>query len=110
METPKPKILTLRNWLVITVVSYIFYSILWICIDGWDDEMNLMFYAFDLSQSVVFSTTSLLICSLIFKALPSKASFTWIVIYACSLFVANIIMAFGMHILLNKSYVGPIAN
>lgn len=94
-----------QNGLLLSTVSYILYLIIWLVLD--DDtanqlpEMAIVDYIVDFLLCMLFTYTSLGFCYLIFKVLPFKASYVWVIVYASCLLMLNNFVAFGMISLFN---------
>lgn len=90
------KIFNWRNGLMLSVVSYTLYLILWFVLDDDVEALSFIEIILDFIMCLFFTFTSLMFSSLIFRLLPFKTTFSWVIIYACCLFAINNIIAYGM--------------
>lgn len=99
MERNRIKIFSLRNGLLLAIISYALYTLLWLLIDS-----KVFVYNNSVSEEAVeflictlFSFLSLATSHLIFKILRFHTGFKWSLIYGCSLFLLNNLIAIAMN-------------
>lgn len=96
MTKENMKIFNWRNSLMLSVVSYTLYLILWFVLDDEIEALSSIEIIMDFIMCLLFTFTSLVFSSLIFKILPFRTTFSWVIIYACCLFAINNMIAYGM--------------
>lgn len=100
MTKEKMKIMNWKNGLLLSAVSYLLYLILWfILYDETVDQLPEMVaadYIIDFLLCMLFTYTSLGFCFLVFRLLPFKTSYVWVIVYASCLLTLNNIVTFGM--------------
>lgn len=105
MTKEKIKIMNWRNGLLLSAVSYVLYLIIWLILDdetaGQLPEMAAIDYIVDFLLCMLFTYVSLGFSCLVFKILPFRASYVWVIVYASCLLTLNNIIAFGMTSLFN---------
>lgn len=99
MERNRIKIFRLRNWLLLTIISYALYSLLWLLIDR-----NVFVYTGSVSEVIIdflicafFSFLSLGISHFIFSILRFHTGFKWSLIYGSVLLLVNNLIAILMN-------------
>ncbi|MDC2608498.1 sensor histidine kinase [Bacteroides ovatus] len=105
MTQEKMKIMNWKNGLLLSTVSYMLYLILWFILDdetaGQLPEMAIADYIIDYLLCMLFTYISLGFSFLVFRILPFRTSYVWVIVYASCLFTLNNIVAFGMISLFN---------
>ena len=105
MTQEKMKIMNWKNGLLLSTVSYMLYLILWFILDDETadqlPEMAIADYIIDYLLCMLFTYISLGFSFLVFRILPFKTSYVWVIVYASCLFTLNNIVAFGMISLFN---------
>lgn len=96
------KIFSIRNGLLLAVISYALYTLLWLLIDN-----NVFIYTNSISEIIVdflvcsfFSFLSLAISHLTFKILRFHTGFKWSLVYGSVLLLVNNLIA----IVMNQSF------
>ena len=99
------KIMNWRNGFLLSLVSYILYLIIWLILD--DETANQLpgmatvDYVVDFLLCMLFTYISLGFSYLVFKILPFRTSYVWVIVYASCLLTLNNLVAFGMTSLFN---------
>lgn len=99
------KIMNWRNGFLLSLVSYILYLIIWLILD--DETTNQLpgmatvDYVVDFLLCMLFTYISLGFSYLVFKILPFRTSYVWVIVYASCLLTLNNLVAFGMTSLFN---------
>lgn len=105
MTNEKMKIMNWKNGLLLSTVSYMLYLILWFILDdetaGQLPEMTVADYIIDYLLCMLFTYISLGFSFLVFRILPFKTSYVWVIVYASCLLTLNNVVAFGMVSLFN---------
>lgn len=105
MTKEKIKIMNWRNGLLLSTVSYVLYLIIWLILDDETADqlpgMAAVDYIVDFLLCMLFTYISLGFSYLVFKILPFRASYVWVIIYASCLLTLNNVIAFGMTSLFN---------
>ena len=105
MTKENMKIMNWKNGLLLSTVSYMLYLILWFILDdetaGQLPEMAIADYIIDYLLCMLFTYISLGFSFLIFRILPFRTSYVWVIVYASCLFTLNNIVAFGIISLFN---------
>ena len=106
MTKEKIKIMNWRNGLLLSTVSYVLYLIIWLILDDETADqlpgMAAVDYIVDFLLCMLFTYISLGFSYLVFKILPFRASYVWVIIYYAScLLTLNNVIAFGMTSLFN---------
>ena len=105
MTKENMKIINWKNGLLLATVSYILYLILWFILDDETvdrlSNMTAVDYIIDFSLCQFFTYISLGFSYLVFRILPFKTSYVWVIIYVSCLWILNNVAAFGMVSLLN---------
>lgn len=105
MTKEKIKIMNWRNGLLLSTVSYVLYLIIWLILDDETADqlpgMAAVDYIVDFLLCMLFTYISLGFSYLVFKILPFRASYVWMIIYASCLLTLNNVIAFGMTSLFN---------
>lgn len=100
------KIFSLRNGVLLTVISYVLYTLLWVIMDdeilSYDDSIRGILT--DFVFCTLFSFVSLAFCHLIFRILRFHTGFKWSLIYGCVLFIMNNLIAMAMNKLGDWAY------
>ena len=98
MANENIKIMNWKNGLLLSTVSYMLYLILWFILDdetaGQLPEMAIADYIIDYLLCMLFTYISLGFSFLVFRVLPFRTSYVWVIVYA--LFTLNNVVAFGM--------------
>lgn len=99
------KIMNWRNGFLLSLVSYILYLIIWLILD--DETANQLpgmatvDYVVDFLLCMLFTYISLGFSYLVFKILPFRTSYVWVIVYASCLLTLNNLVTFGMTSLFN---------
>ena len=99
------KIMNWRNGFLLSLVSYILYLIIWLILD--DETANQLpgmatvDYVVDFLLCMLFTYISLGLSYLVFKILPFRTSYVWVIVYASCLLTLNNLVTFGMTSLFN---------
>lgn len=105
MANENIKIMNWKNGLLLSTVSYMLYLILWFILDdetaGQLPEMAIADYIIDYLLCMLFTYISLGFSFLVFRVLPFRTSYVWVIVYASCLFTLNNVVAFGMISLFN---------
>ena len=105
MANENIKIMNWKNGLLLSTVSYMLYLILWFILDdetaGQLPEMAIADYIIDYLLYMLFTYISLGFSFLVFRVLPFRTSYVWVIVYASCLFTLNNVVAFGMISLFN---------
>ena len=105
MANENIKIMNWKNGLLLSTVSYMLYLILWFILDdetaGQLPEMAIADYIIDYLLCMLFTYISLGFSFLVFRILPFRTSYVWVIVYASCLFTLNNVVAFGMISLFN---------
>ena len=105
MTKEKIKIMNWRNGLLSSTVSYVLYLIIWLILDDETADqlpgMAAVDYIVDFLLCMLFTYISSGFSYLVFKILPFRASYVWVIIYASCLLTLNNVIAFGMTSLFN---------
>ena len=105
MANENIKIMNWKNGLLLSTVSYMLYLILWFILDdetaGQLPEMAIADYIIDYLLCMLFTYISLGFSFLVFRVLPFRTSYVWVIVYAFCLFTLNNVVAFGMISLFN---------
>lgn len=94
------KIMNWRNGFLLSLVSYILYLIIWLILD--DETANQLpgmatvDYVVDFLLCMLFTYISLGFSYLVFKILPFRTSYVWVIVYASCLLTLNNLVAFGI--------------
>lgn len=87
------KIMNWRNGFLLSLVSYILYLIIWLILD--DETANQLpgmatvDYVVDFLLCMLFTYISLGFSYLVFKILPFRTSYVWVIVYASCLLTLN---------------------
>lgn len=99
------KIMNWRNGLLLSAVSYVLYLIIWLILDDETTDqspgMAAVDYIVDFLLCILFTYISLGFSYLVFRILPFRTSYVWVIVYASCLLTLNNIVAFGMISLFN---------
>ena len=99
------KIMNWRNGLLLSAVSYVLYLIIWLILDDETADqspgMAVVDYIVDFLLCMLFTYISLGFSYLVFRILPFRTSYVWVIVYASCLLTLNNIVAFGMISLFN---------
>ena len=105
MTQVKMKIMSWKNGLLLSAVSYVFYLVMWFILDDKTIDqlpgMTIADYMVDFLLCMLFTYISLGFCFLVFRVLPFRTSYVWGMVYASCLMALNNIVAFGMITLFN---------
>ena len=105
MANENIKIMNWKNGLLLSTVSFMLYLILWFILDdetaGQLPEMAIADYIIDYLLCMLFTYISLGFSFLVFRVLPFRTSYVWVIVYASCLFTLNNVVAFGMISLFN---------
>lgn len=105
MTQVKMKIMSWKNGLLLSAVSYVFYLVMWFILDDKTIDqlpgMTIADYMVDFLLCMLFTYISLGFCFLAFRVLPFRTSYVWGMVYASCLMALNNIVAFGMITLFN---------
>lgn len=105
MTQEKMKIMNWKNGLLLSTVSYMLYLILWFILDDETADqlpkMTVADYIIDYLLCMLFTYISLGFSFLVFRILPFRTSYVWVIVYTSCLFTLNNIVAFGMISLFN---------
>lgn len=105
MTQVKMKIMSWKNGLLLSAVSYVFYLVMWFILDDKTIDqlpgMTIADYMVDFLLCMLFTYISLGFCFLVFRVLPFRTSYVWGMFYASCLMALNNIVAFGMITLFN---------
>ena len=105
MANENIKIMNWKNGLLLSTVSYMLYLILWFILDDETaDQLPKMMvadYIIDYLLCMLFTCISLGFSFLVFRILPFRTSYVWVIVYASCLFTLNNVVAFGMISLFN---------
>ena len=99
------KTMNWRNGLLLSVVSYVLYLIIWLILDNeiadQSQGMTVADYIVDFLLCILFTYISLGFSYLVFRVLPFRTSYVWVIVYASCLLTLNNVVAFGMISLFN---------
>ena len=105
MTQVKMKIMSWKNGLLLSAVSYVFDLVMWFILDDKTIDqlpgMTIADYMVDFLLCMLFTYISLGFCFLVFRVLPFRTSYVWGMVYASCLMALNNIVAFGMITLFN---------
>lgn len=100
MTEEKMKIMNWKSGLLLSAVSYMLYLIMWFILDdGIADQLQAMTaadYVVDFLLCTLFTYISLGFSFLVFRLLPFRTSYVWVIVYASCLLTLNNVIAFGM--------------
>ncbi len=105
MTKEKMKIMNWKSGLLLSTVSYMLYLILWFILDDETavqlPKMPVADYLIDYLLCMLFSYISLGFSFFVFRVLPFKASYVWVIVCVSCLLIFNNVLAFGMTSLFN---------
>ena len=93
MTQVKMKIMSWKNGLLLSAVSYVFYLVMWFILDDKTIDqlpgMTIADYMVDFLLCMLFTYISLGFCFLVFRVLPFRTSYVWGMVYASCLMALN---------------------